>query len=67
MFLVNMPVLVVAIGTTLVMLAGEIDISVGSVFADLQRRGRRRREGTVLPIPATGARRVRGRRGARRA
>ena len=32
-FLVNMPVLVVAIGTTLVILTGEIDISVGSVFA----------------------------------
>jgi rhamnose transport system permease protein len=33
MFLVNMPILVVAIGTTLVVLAGEIDISVGSAFA----------------------------------
>jgi rhamnose transport system permease protein len=33
MFLVNMPILVVAIGTTLVILAGEIDISVGSAFA----------------------------------
>jgi rhamnose transport system permease protein len=33
MFLVNMPILVVAIGTTLVILTGEIDISVGSVFA----------------------------------
>src|SRR5262249_9802510 len=32
-FLVNMPVLVVAIGTMLVILTGEIDISVGSVFA----------------------------------
>src|ERR671930_2817818 len=32
-FLVNMPVLVVAIGTTLVILTGEIDISVGSAFA----------------------------------
>jgi rhamnose transport system permease protein len=32
-FLVNMPILVVAIGTTLVILAGEIDISVGSAFA----------------------------------
>src|SRR5438128_1266829 len=32
-FLVNMPVLVVAIGTTLVVLTGEIDISVGSAFA----------------------------------
>src|SRR5262245_60218537 len=32
-FLVNMPILVVAMGTTLVILAGEIDISVGSAFA----------------------------------
>jgi rhamnose transport system permease protein len=32
-FLVNMPILVVAIGATLVILAGEIDISVGSAFA----------------------------------
>jgi rhamnose transport system permease protein len=33
LFLGNMPVLVVAIGTTLVILTGHIDISVGSVFA----------------------------------
>src|SRR5262245_24379656 len=33
LFLVNMPILVVAIGTTLVILTGEIDISVGSAFA----------------------------------
>src|SRR5205823_12571101 len=33
LFLVNMPVLVVAIGATLVILSGEIDISVGSAFA----------------------------------
>ncbi len=33
LFLGNFPVLLVAIGTTLVMLAGEIDISVGSIFA----------------------------------
>ena len=33
LFLGNAPVLVVALGATLVMLAGEIDISVGSVFA----------------------------------
>ncbi len=32
-FLANAPVLVVALGATLVILAGEIDISVGSVFA----------------------------------
>jgi rhamnose transport system permease protein len=33
LFLANMPVLVVALGATLVILSGEIDISVGSVFA----------------------------------
>jgi rhamnose transport system permease protein len=33
LFLVTMPVLVAAIGTMLVILTGEIDISVGSVFA----------------------------------
>lgn len=33
LFLVNMPVLVVAIGAMLIMLTGEIDISVGSAFA----------------------------------
>jgi rhamnose transport system permease protein len=32
-FLANMPVLVVAIGMTLVVLTGQIDISAGSVFA----------------------------------
>src|SRR6267142_2296904 len=33
LFLANMPVLIVALGMTLVILTGEIDISVGSVFA----------------------------------
>src|SRR5947208_1326287 len=33
LFLVNMPVLVAAIGSMLVMVTGEIDISVGSAFA----------------------------------
>jgi rhamnose transport system permease protein len=33
LFLANMPVLVVALGMTLVILTGQIDISVGSVFA----------------------------------
>jgi len=33
LFLGNMPVLIVAIGTTLVILTGNIDISVGSMFA----------------------------------
>src|SRR5258708_38686312 len=33
MFLANVPVLIVAMGMTLVILAGQIDISVGSMFA----------------------------------
>jgi ribose/xylose/arabinose/galactoside ABC-type transport system permease subunit len=33
LFLGNMPVLIVAVGTTLVILTGNIDISVGSIFA----------------------------------
>src|SRR5689334_20664988 len=33
LFLGNMPVLIVAIGTTLVIITGNIDISVGSIFA----------------------------------
>jgi rhamnose transport system permease protein len=33
LFLANMPVFVVALGATLVIISGEIDISVGSVFA----------------------------------
>jgi rhamnose transport system permease protein len=33
LFLANMPVLIVAVGTTLVILVGEIDISTGSAFA----------------------------------
>src|SRR5215467_7093538 len=33
LFLENLPVMIIAIGMTLVILAGEIDISVGSVFA----------------------------------
>ena len=38
-----MPVLIVALGMVLVILTGQIDISVGSQFADLQRRQRRLR------------------------
>ena len=33
LFLANLPVLIVALGMTLIILTGEIDISVGSVFA----------------------------------
>ena len=35
LFLANLPVLVVAIGMTLVILTGQIDVSSGSVFAVL--------------------------------
>src|SRR6188768_4224005 len=33
LFLANLPVLIVAVGATLVIVTGEIDISVGSAFA----------------------------------
>jgi rhamnose transport system permease protein len=33
LFLANMPVLIIALGMTLIILAGQIDISVGSIFA----------------------------------
>ena len=33
LFLANMPVLVAALGMTLVILTGHIDVSVGSIFA----------------------------------
>src|SRR5262245_30821815 len=33
LFLANIPVLVIALGMTLVILTGQIDISIGSVFA----------------------------------
>ena len=33
LFLANMPVLIIALGMTLVILTGHIDISVGSLFA----------------------------------
>jgi rhamnose transport system permease protein len=33
LFLANVPVLIVALGMTLVILTGQIDISVGSIFA----------------------------------
>ena len=33
LFLANMPVLIIALGMTMVILTGQIDISVGSMFA----------------------------------
>jgi len=33
LFLANMPVMIIAVGMTLIILTGEIDISVGSIFA----------------------------------
>jgi rhamnose transport system permease protein len=50
-FLANLPVLIVAIGATLVILTGEIDISVGSVFAICGvAAGVAAKEGMPLPV-----------------
>ena len=63
LFLANLPVLLVAIGMTLVIITGEIDISVGSMFAICARRRRassRRpgcRSGSRAPPRACWARR----------
>jgi rhamnose transport system permease protein len=59
--LANLPVLIIAVGSTLVMLTGEIDISVGSVFAIASVvAGALASSGAPLPIalvaaPVTGA------------
>ncbi|MGH9159512.1 MAG: ABC transporter permease [Vicinamibacteraceae bacterium] len=53
LFLANLPVLIVALGATLVILTGEIDISVGSVFAVCGvAAGLAAKAG--LPVPAAG-------------
>ena len=59
LFLANLPVLVVALGMTLVILTGEIDISVGSTVRGLQRRGRRAGESRVCRSRSAAAGRVR--------
>ena len=45
LFLANVPVLIIALGMTLVILTGHIDISVGSLFAICARGLRRARQG----------------------
>jgi rhamnose transport system permease protein len=55
-FLANLPVLIVALGITLVILTGEIDISVGSVFAICGVcAGLLAKAGLPLPLVAAGA------------
>ena len=51
LFLANMPVLVVAIGTTLVILTGNVDISVGSIFAICARSADSPAEASVALFP----------------
>ena len=54
LMLANMPVLIVALGMTLVILTGQIDISVGSLFAICSvAAGVLARMG--LPVPLAGA------------
>lgn len=51
LFLANLPVLVVAIGATLVIMTGEIDVSVGSMFAICSVvAGEAARSGWPLPV-----------------
>ena len=56
LFLANIPVLVVALGMTLVILTGQIDISVGSVFAICSvAAGVLAKSGLPVPAAALGA------------
>lgn len=56
MFLANLPVLIVALGMTLVILTGHIDISVGSVFAICGvAAGLLAKTGLPLPLVAVAA------------
>jgi rhamnose transport system permease protein len=56
LFMANLPVLVVALGATLVVLTGHIDISVGSVFAIAAiASGLLAKADLPLPVVATGA------------
>ena len=55
-FLANLPVLIVALGMTLVILTGEIDISVGSMFAICSvAAGVASKLGVPIPLVALGA------------
>jgi rhamnose transport system permease protein len=56
LFLANLPVLVVAVGMTLVVLTGEIDISIGSQFAVCSvAAGVLAKAGVPVPVAALGA------------
>jgi rhamnose transport system permease protein len=56
LFLANVPVLIVALGVTLVILTGQIDISVGSIFAICGvAAGLLAKSGLSAPIAALGA------------
>jgi rhamnose transport system permease protein len=56
LFLANLPVLIVALGITLVIITGEIDISVGSIFAICGVvAGGLAKAGLPLPLVALGA------------
>src|SRR5271163_1078372 len=56
LFLANVPVLIVALGMTLVILTGQIDISVGSIFAICGvSAGLLAKSGLPAPVAAIGA------------
>jgi rhamnose transport system permease protein len=56
LFLANLPVLIIALGMTIVILSGEIDISVGSIFAICGvAAGVLAKAGVPLPLVAVGA------------
>src|SRR6202795_4129874 len=56
LFLANVPVLIVALGMTLVILIGQIDISVGSIFAICGvTAGLLAKSGVPGPLAALGA------------
>jgi rhamnose transport system permease protein len=56
LFLANLPVLIIALGMTVVILTGEIDISVGSIFAICGvAAGVLAKSGVPLPLVALGA------------
>jgi len=56
LFLANLPVVIIALGMTIVILTGEIDISVGSIFAICGvAAGVLAKAGVPLPLVAAGA------------
>ena len=65
LFLANVPVLIIALGMTLIVLTGHIDISVGSMFACCAvASGVLAKAGVPMPLVLVGV--VRPRRGLRR-